>query len=127
GFRRVRPDEVVARLQGVVVRPQRAGHRAGAARRPRGDVAIHLGVVGVFELARVQPPEQPRHGYDRETNTDPQPRVRLFRRFGGRFLFAALLGTHTAIALAPPLLELLFGHFDRISGPRLGCFALGGR
>jgi len=80
--RRIQLDQQVALLHRLVVLHQHAGHGAGDARRHGGDVAIHLGVVGVFELARVQPPKQPRHGYDCETNTDPQPHSRLFRRIG---------------------------------------------
>ena len=105
---RVQLDQQVALLHGLVVLHQHAHHRAGDARRHGGDVAIHLGVVGVLELARVQPPEERRHGHDGETKTDPQPHARLLRRFGGRVQLGPPLGARPAIALAPLHFELLF-------------------
>jgi hypothetical protein len=62
-IRRVQLDQNVALLHRLVVFDEHAQRGARNARGHRGDVPIHLGIVGVLELAGVQPPEQGDHGH----------------------------------------------------------------
>ena len=100
-------DQQIAGLDLLVVLDMHGDHRPRHARADGGDVPVDLRVVGVLEVARVQPPDEPDDQRDRHRRDGDDLVAAGLLRILARL---SLLLCVVAVAFAPFFLVDLFGH-----------------